>query len=478
MWALISVYDKTGVAALGKRLSACGFGILSTGGTADVLREAGCRVVDVAEYTGFPEVFDGRVKTLHPKIHAGILARGGSEDAAVLKALGAEVIDLVVVHLYPFEAKSGVEMIDIGGPTMLRAAAKNHERVTVVCDPADYDRVAVAFEKGKVSAELRRELAGKVFARTAAYEASIADWFGGRESELRYGENPHQKARFKVSAAERLWGGPLQGKPLSYNNIVDADAAWWLMREFREEKFACAVIKHTNPCGMAVSGISLRDAFRKGLDCDSASAFGGIVAFNREVDGETAGAMREIFLELVLAPRFSSEALAIFGEKKNVRLLEIDLEKLPAESVRSAGGGLLVQDFDLLDENPDAWNTVTKKKPSAEELRSLSFAWRVCKHVKSNAIVLSDAEKILGVGAGQTSRIDSVKIACEKAAGKAKACASDAFFPFSDNMEALADAGVTAIIQPGGSVRDEEVIAAADRHDIAMVFTGVRHFRH
>lgn len=478
MWALISVYDKTGVVALGKRLSVCGVTILSTGGTAEALRKAGCRVVDVAEYTGFPEVFDGRVKTLHPKIHAGILARGGAEDAAVLKTLGAEAIDLVVVNLYPFEANPSMEMIDIGGPAMLRAAAKNHERVTTVCDPSDYDRVAAAFEKGGVPENLRRELAGKVFARTAAYEASIADWLGGCASELRYGENPHQKACFKVSAEKRFWGEPLQGKPLSYNNIVDADAAWWLIREFRREKFACAVIKHTNPCGMAISGISLRDAFRKGLDCDSTSAFGGIVAFNREVDEETAGAMREIFLELILAPQFSSEARAVFGEKKNLRLLEIDLEKLPTESVRSAGGGLLVQDFDLPDENLDLWKTVTKKKPSAEDLRSLSFAWRVCKHVKSNAIVLSDAEKILGVGAGQTSRIDSVKIACGKAGGKAKACASDAFFPFADNIEVLADAGVTAIVQPGGSVRDEEIIAAADRRGIAMVFTGIRHFRH
>lgn len=487
MYALLSVTDKDGIEQFGRRLAAIGFTLLSTGHTAKLLQAAGCAVLEVADYTGFPEVFDGRVKTLHPKIHAGILARSSATDEKILKNLGIEKIDLVVVNLYPFKEKPEIDMIDIGGPTMLRAAAKNHERVTAVCDPRDYDRVATAFEKGTMTPELRKELAAKVFAQTAAYEVAIAGWFGVGDL-LRYGENPHQQARFEVVAGKRFWKEPLQGKSLSYNNIVDADAAWWLMREFRKEPFACAVVKHANPCGVAISQHSLRKVFQMTLACDATSAFGGVVVFNREVDFETAEAMGDPFFEMILAPSFSKEALKFFAKKKNLRLLEIDFEPFAGKLLRSAGGGCLVQDSDLAMETPDQWKVATKRRPTEEETRALFFSWRVCKHVKSNAIVLSNAETILGIGAGQASRVDSVKIAVSKLAspdfsgggsvGREIVCASDAFFPFSDNIEFLAQAGITAIIQPGGSIRDDEVIQAADKYNIAMVFTGVRHFRH
>lgn len=476
MWALISVYDKAGLDLFAKRLIQIGFQILSTGNTAKFLKDHGISVQEVSDYTGFPEIFGGRVKTLHPKIHAGILAPSSPESLQLLKDLKIEAIDLVVVNLYPFERQPTLENIDIGGPTLLRAAAKNHERVTVVTDVGDYDRVAKAFERGEVPQELRKELAAKVFARTAAYETAIAHYFGG--GKLRYGENPHQRAWFQPGLS--LWKEPLQGKELSYNNILDADAAWWLIREFREEPFACAIIKHTNPCGMALSSQSLKEAFEKSLACDATSAFGGIVAFNREVDGKTVEAMHSLFFEIVLAPGFSKEALELLASKKNLRVLETKETEGPVQMIRSAGGGQLVQDIDRQMEVSPTFQTKTKRKPTEKEGRALPFAWKVCKHVKSNAIVFAHEDRIVAVGAGQVSRVDAVKVAVIKAKSSLKGTvvASDGFFPFADNIEEIAKTGATAIVQPGGSIRDPEVIQAADNYRLAMVFTGVRHFRH
>lgn len=504
--ALLSVYDKTGVAPFAQRLFRLGFKIISTGKTAAFLKDAGVAVQEVSDYTGFPEIFEGRVKTLHPKIHAGILARGGAGGAAaadekVLAGLGAAAIDLVVVNLYPFEEAANIENIDIGGPTLLRAAAKNFERVWAVCDPADYERVAAVLEasgakSGSGALELRRELAGKVFCRTARYEMAIAKFFAAQK--LRYGENPHQAGWFLPGfSGGDLWESLEVGKEISYNNILDADAASGLIREFSDaagEPYAAAIIKHTNPCGVAVSRESLVKAFENALSCDPTSAFGGVVALNREVDAICAEALALIFLEVILAPGFSKEAQKILAKKKNLRLLvakgaakgDFPLGK-PREIWRSAGGGLLIQEGDSKPSLPAKWETKTKRQPTPAELRALQFAWKVVKHVKSNAIVFSDEEKTLGIGAGQTSRIDSVKLAVGKMKllGHASlreasplVAASDAFFPFADNIEAIAQSGATAVIQPGGSVKDAEVIKAADRHHLAMLFTGVRHFRH
>ena len=515
--ALISVYDKTGLEDFARALGALPYKILSTGKTAQFLKQCGLAVEVVSDYTGLPEILGGRVKTLHPKIHAGILARRKEpEDQKAMKDLKIPFIDLVVVNLYPFESQPGIEMIDVGGPTLLRAAAKNFEYVTVVCDPGDYKRVWAALEKGDIGPELRRELAGKVFARTAQYDAAIAvsplfvrgGEGGGRYTSpnplltkegipLRYGENPHQKAAFELALGEEpLWEKPLQGKELSYNNILDADAAWGLIHEWTKDKgprtkdqkqeFACVIVKHANPCGVALSDQSLEDAFEKAFACDATSAFGGIVAFNKPVDGKTAGVLAKIFLEVVLAPGFSKEALDILAAKKNLRLLLMRETAGPQKMVRSAGGGRLVQDVDTAKEPPSSWQIKTARKPSEEEIEAMEFAWRVVKYVKSNAIVFASRNRVLGIGAGQTNRVDSVKIAASKLAASLSAdrnvgavvVASDAFFPFPDNIEEIAKTNATAIIQPGGSIKDAEVIAAANRHNIAMVFTGVRHFRH
>lgn len=495
--ALISVYDKTGLENFARGLIRIGFQILSTGKTASFLKDRGIPVRDVSICTGFPEILGGRVKTLHPKIHAGILARrGDAEDEKAMRDLQIDWIDLVAVNFYPFESAPGIENIDVGGPAMLRAAAKNFERVTVVADAADYDRVLKALENGGPSPELRRELAGKVFARTAQYDNAIAEYFipsfdrlrmtgrgdpsTGPGEPLRYGENPHQKAVWQVAPGTALWEVPIQGKELSYNNIVDADAAWWLIREFEKEPFAVAIIKHTNPCGVALSGKSLRDVFEKALACDPVSAFGGIAALNKPVDADTAVALAGIFLEVVLAPGFSQEALEILSHKKNLRLLKARFGAAPQKTIRSAGGGELVQDTDIAGEDPARWRVQTKRIPTGEEMRALVFAWKVAKHVKSNAIVFSFEDRIAAVGAGQTSRVDSVKMAVMKAEGRlgGTVVASDAFFPFPDNIEEIAKTGATAVVQPGGSVRDAEVIAAVDRHHLAMLFTGLRHFRH
>jgi phosphoribosylaminoimidazolecarboxamide formyltransferase/IMP cyclohydrolase len=513
--ALLSVSDKTGLFEFAKALHARGVTLLSSGGTAKALSEAGVPVETVESYTGSPEVMGGRVKTLHPRVHGGILSRG-EMDKADLARIGGREIDLVCVNLYPFEKTAAdpksshdqiVENIDIGGPSMIRSAAKNHARVTVVCDPADYGRVVESLAKdGEVVVELRAELAAKAFAHTAAYDAAISGYLSSRQPDgtrsqfpayltlpheraygLRYGENPHQQGAFYVSRdaaegslakAESLGAG---GKELSFNNLVDVDAALDAVREF--ERPAAVVVKHTNPCGVAVES-ALDVAYKTARDADPLSAFGGIVALNREVDVATAKLLAETFLECVVAPSFSGEALAILRAKKNLRLLATRAWLGPAHAAmqsKRVGGGLVVQTRDATAAGEvTGGKVVTKRAPTPEELKSLEFAWRVCKHVKSNAIVLAQGERTVGVGAGQMSRVVSVQIACEKAGELAKgsALASDAFFPFPDGLEAAGRAGVKAVAQPGGSVKDPDVIAAADAMGIAMVMTGVRHFRH
>jgi phosphoribosylaminoimidazolecarboxamide formyltransferase/IMP cyclohydrolase len=510
--ALLSVSDKTGLVPFARALAARGVTLLSSGGTAKALAADGVPVETIEEYTGSPEVMDGRVKTLHPRVHGGILSRG-DRDKGDLERLGARAIDLVVVNLYPFERVAGtpgalhddiVENIDIGGPSMVRSAAKNHARVAVVCDPADYERVLTEFSSlGEISAATRAELAAKAFAHTAAYDAAISGYLSSRGEGktfphyltlpfelaygLRYGENPHQAGAFYVergaaagslARAESLGAG---GKELSFNNLVDVEAALDAVREF--DAPAAVVVKHTNPCGVAL-GDTLAAAYREARDADALSAFGGIVALNRPVDAETAAILAETFLECVVAPSFEPQALETLRGKKNLRLLatrtwlEADHAALQYKRV---GGGLVVQARDATARaEVTGGKVVSKRAPTPEEIESLEFAWRVCKHVKSNAIVLAQGNKTVGVGAGQMSRVISVQIACEKAGDKSKGSvlASDAFFPFPDGVEAAAKAGITAVAQPGGSVKDPDVIAAADALGLAMIFTGVRHFRH
>ncbi len=513
--ALLSVTDKSGLVPFARALADRGVRLLSSGGTAKALVAEGVPVETVESYTGSPEVMDGRVKTLHPRVHGGILSRG-ARDAGDLQRLGGREIDLVVVNMYPFERVASdpastrdeiIENIDIGGPAMIRSAAKNHARVTVVCAPADYPRVLDEIARhGDTTRETRSELAAKAFAHTAAYDAAISGTLsssvdGGTPTRfpgilhavferaylLRYGENPHQSGAFyvephapagSIAVAESVGAG---GKELSFNNLVDADAALEAVREF--DRPAAVVVKHTNPSGVAVAG-SLVDAYRKARDADAVSAYGGIVALNREVDEETARALSETFLECVIAPSFGTSALDLLRTKKNLRLLATRGWLSPNQAAityKRVGGGVVVQDRDATAAGEVLrGKVVTARSPTAEELASLEFAWRVCKHVKSNAIVLARGEVTVGVGAGQMSRVVSVQIACEKAGLNAKGSvlASDAFFPFSDGVEAAARAGATAIAQPGGSVRDAEVVAAADAMGVAMVFTGVRHFRH
>jgi phosphoribosylaminoimidazolecarboxamide formyltransferase/IMP cyclohydrolase len=517
--ALFSVSDKTGLLGFASALAKRGVTLLSSGGTAKALAAEGIPVQTVEDYTGSPEVMGGRVKTLHPRVHGGILAREGVDDQD-LERLGARPIDLVVVNLYPFEKVAAnplasldelIENIDIGGPSMVRSAAKNHARVAVVCDPNDYERVLSEIERdGEVSAATRRELAAKAFAHTAAYDAAIAAVLSGprgadadatvganpyprylqlsfeRAYGLRYGENPHQTGAFYIernapygslARAESLGAG---GKELSFNNLVDVDAALEAVREF--ERPTAVVVKHTNPCGVA-SAATLAEAYRLARAADALSAFGGIVALNREVDPETAAILAETFLECIVAPSFSAGALETLRAKKNLRLISTgaaDREHVPLQFKR-VSGGLVVQSRDAGAAGQVAkGRVVTKRAPTPEEIESLEFAWKVCKHVKSNAIVLAKGERTVGVGAGQMSRVVSVQIACEKAGPEARGAvlASDAFFPFSDGVEAAAKHGVTAVAQPGGSVKDADVIAAADRLGLAMILTGVRHFRH
>ncbi|MDN5344393.1 MAG: phosphoribosylaminoimidazolecarboxamide formyltransferase / cyclohydrolase [Clostridia bacterium] len=509
--ALLSVSDKTGLIEFARGLTDLGWELVSTGGTARALTEAGLPVTEVATVTGFPEILDGRVKTLHPKIHGGILARPTREHQEQLQEQGIQTIDLVVVNLYPFRetiARPGVtpeeaiENIDIGGPSMVRAAAKNNERVAVVVDPASYGEVLAELqEQGEIGPATRRRLAAAAFAHTAAYDAAIAAYFqrllrneepfpasfvlsGEKVQDLRYGENPHQGAAFYRLPAPppgSLAGArQLQGKELSYNNLMDLDAAWNLAGDFEEP--VVAIIKHTNPCGVA-RGETPAAAYRRAYAADPVSAFGGIVACNRPVDGEMAREMVEIFLEAVIAPAFTPEALEILRSKPNMRLLAAgerathrDREYL----VRPVSGGFLVQEPDLQVLDPARLKVVTVRQPAAREREDLLFAWRVVKHVKSNAIVVAQDGVTLGIGAGQMNRVGAARIALEQAGARAKGAvlASDAFFPFGDTVALAAAAGITAIIQPGGSLRDEESIKAADAAGMAMVFTGVRHFRH
>ena len=513
--ALLSVSDKTGLLELARALSKRGVKLLSSGGTAKALADAKIPVETVESYTGSPEVMAGRVKTLHPRVHGGILSRG-SIDAADLERIGGREIDLVVVNLYPFERVAAdpsssreqvIENIDIGGPSMIRSAAKNHSRVTVLCDPTDYDGVIHDLESaGDVTTPRRAELAAKAFALTAAYDAAICGYLSAPAAEqgkssfprhlvlpferaygLRYGENPHQSGAFYIernatggslARAESIGAG---GKELSFNNLVDLEAALDAVREF--ERPAAVVVKHTNPCGVAVDE-KLADAYRAARDADPVSAFGGIVALNREVDEATARILAETFLECVIAPAFSAAALELLRAKSALRLLATGAWLGPEHAslqYKRVGGGVVVQDRDATAASEVTnGKVVSSRQPTAAEIHSLEFGWRVCKHVKSNAIVLAQGERTVGVGAGQMSRVISVQIACEKAGEKTRGSvlASDAFFPFPDGVEAAARAGITAVAQPGGSKKDADVIAVADAHGMAMVMTGVRHFRH
>ena len=515
--ALLSVSDKTGLAAFAATLAAAGIELLSTGGTAKMLREAGLDVTDVSAVTGFPEIMDGRVKTLHPKIHGGLLARRDNDaHLAAMKAEAIDDIDLLVVNLYPFEAtlkrtndrSELIENIDIGGPAMIRAAAKNHDFVTVICDPADYEVTGSEIvTHGGTSLVLRQKLAMTAFARTAAYDSAIANWMasdeanlpkstslaGTRVNALRYGENPHQQAALYSHGDDRPGvtnARQLQGKPLSYNNINDTNAAFELAAEF--EAPTVAIIKHANPCGVA-SAESMTEAWQHALAADPVSAFGGIVALNRPLDEALAHAITSIFTEVVIAPEASDAAIAVMQAKPNLRLLLTGAMPDPAISApvfKSVAGGFLVQTRDHGVITRNDLKIVTRRIPSDAEIDDMLFAWKVTKHVKSNAIVFVKDAITAGVGAGQMSRIDSVRIAVQKAADMAtlngwdsprttgSVAASDAFFPFADGLEAIAKAGSTAIIQPGGSMKDDEVIAAADEAGLAMVFTGMRHFNH
>ena len=503
--ALISVSDKTGLVDFARGLTELGVEVVSTGSTARVLADAHVPVTRVSEITGFPEILDGRVKTLHPAVHAGILAdRDKPAHLDTLNDLGFSPIDLVVVNLYPFAdtaarpdvtSAEAIENIDIGGPTLIRAAAKNHAHVGVVVDPADYATVLANLRSEiGLAGGTRAELAAKAFDHTASYDAQIAEWFDtGRDfpdrytlsfrkvADLRYGENAHQAAAWYADDRRPMGlasARQLGGKQLSYNNLVDTDAAWNMVTDFADP--CVAIVKHTNPAGLAVA-VSVAEAYPRALAGDRLSAFGGIVAANREVDGPTARQIAEIFTEVVIAPSFSEEAVTVLSTKANLRLLLVDRPTdVGGRALRSIDGGLLVQDVDDLLEAPESWQVPTRVKPDKAMLAELSFAWRVCKHVKSNAIVLTKHRATVGVGAGQMSRVDSVRLAVEKSAGRhaGAVLASDAFFPFRDGPDAALDAGVVAIIQPGGSKRDDETIAACDSHGVPMVTTGRRHFRH
>jgi phosphoribosylaminoimidazolecarboxamide formyltransferase / IMP cyclohydrolase len=528
--ALLSVSDKSGLVDFAKNLAALDIELVSTGGTATTLRNAGLKVVDVSELTGFPEMMDGRVKTLHPKVHGGLLAlRDNPEHAKAMSAHGIKPIDLLVSNLYPFEetvAKNAgfgdaIEQVDIGGPALIRAASKNHAFVTVIVDIEDYEALLEELKqnKGSTSYGLRRRLAAKAYARTSAYDAAISTWFekvlssepageddsdppkrkvfaGSLRQSLRYGENPHQAAAFYVTGEIRpgvATAEQVQGKELSYNNINDTDAAYELVAEFDPKGHAAvAIIKHANPCGVALAD-TLAEAYRRALACDSVSAFGGIIALNRKLDGETAEEIGKIFTEVIIAPDADADARRILGAKKNLRLLiagDLPDPLAPGVTVKSVAGGLLVQDRDAGRVTMEKLKVVTKRKPTDREMADMMFAFVVGKHVKSNAIVYAKDLTTAGIGAGQMNRRDSARIAAQKAIEAAKlagwrepmtkgsAVASDAFFPFSDGLIAAAEAGATAVIQPGGSIRDDEVIKAADASGLAMVFTGMRHFRH
>ncbi len=506
--ALISVSDKTGVVEFAQGLHELGVEIVSTGGTLKAIRDAGVPAISVSDVTGFPEMMDGRVKTLHPKVHGGILAiRDNPSHEKAMEEHGITGIDLVAVNLYPFRETiarpdvtlaEAIENIDIGGPSMVRAAAKNYKYVVIAVDPAQYGEILTRMREDTLTEEFRLSLSHKAFLHTGLYDCAIAAYLGRqcdgekdmpdlfcpaytKIQELRYGENPHQKAAFYKDAGET--GGiaaarQLHGKELSYNNIVDMEAAWDLAMEWKDTP-ACTIIKHTNPCGTAL-GATPAEAFQRAFDADSKSAFGGIVAMNRECDGETAEKMKPIFFEVVMAPKFSQEALDILGTKKNIRLIEVPELSGPELQIKKVSGGCLLQTPDDSAETRADCTVVTDRAPTEEEWAAMEFAWKIVKHVKSNAIVLTGKDVTYGIGAGQMNRVGSAEIAIAEAGEKAKGSvmASDAFFPFGDTVEAAGKAGITAIIQPGGSIRDQESIDMANRYGIAMVFTGHRHFRH
>jgi len=514
--AILSVYDKEGIIEFAQGLQSLGVEILSTGGTYKLLKEKGIKIKEVSEHTGFPEMLDGRVKTLHPKIHGGILGRRNDpKHLEQMKAQGIEPIDLVAVNLYPFKAtiakpnvtlEEAIENIDIGGPTMLRSAAKNYKDVAVIIDPKDYAAVLDEMKRsgGEISEAKRYDLAKKVFFTTSDYDRTISSYLEDREGKaerfpdhlvlqfekvqsLRYGENPHQQAAFYrepqvteggVAAAKQIWG-----KEMSYNNFLDTHSAFELVKEFKEP--AAVIIKHNNPCGVA-TGATLVEAYKKAKATDPVSAFGGVAAFNRPLDAETAQEITTTFMEVIIAPTIEPAAVTIFQKKKDLRVLEAGSKSIDASNAgrldfRRVGGGLLVQDTDsAMIHDPKELKIVSKRSPTQEELEAMLFAWKVCKHVKSNAIIFARPGQTVGIGAGQMSRVDSVKLATMKAQSPVPGCvmASDAFFPFRDGIDAAAQAGITAVIQPGGSIRDQEIIQAVDERNLAMVLTGFRHFRH
>lgn len=510
--ALISVSDKTGIVDFAKKLVKNNFQIISTGGTAKILKDNGLDIIGISDFTGFPEILDGRVKTLNQKVHAGILnIRDNEKHKETMNKLGLSNIDMVVVNLYPFEktikqedvaTEDAIENIDIGGPTMIRSAAKNFKYVTVIVDNNDFERVINEIEtKKEVSPETKIDLARKAFTHTAVYDSLISNYFNKitnikfpeeitiaarKKQNMRYGENPHQEAAFYtqplINEPSVSTGKQLHGKELSFNNIIDINAAVELVKEFNEP--AAVIIKHTNPCGTAI-GDNILKAYKKALECDPVSAFGGIVGVNEIIDEDLANELKEIFLEVIVAPSFTEKALSILTKKKNIRLIELgnikNLKRDNEYEMKKVVGGILLADRDLHQiEDVKKLKVASKRKPSEEEYKALDFAWKVAKHVKSNAIVYATKDRTIGIGAGQMSRVDSSKIAADKARSDLKGCvmASDAFFPFRDSVDEAASRGITAIIQPGGSIRDEEVIEAANEHNIAMLFTGVRHFKH
>ncbi|CAB4597970.1 unannotated protein [freshwater metagenome] len=495
--ALLSVYDKTGIVEFATELSRAGWNLLSSGGTARAIEAAGVAVTDVADLTGFEAMLGHRVVTLHPKVHAGILADLDDEShRADLARHGIDPISMVVVNLYPFSSEPGIELIDIGGPTLVRGAAKNHAHVTVVVRPSDYATVLDEIRvHGGVSSSTRRDLATIAFREIATYDIAIANWMSGESSstlpsylfigaervqDLRYGENPHQSgARYRTIGETGWWDAAVQhgGKELSYLNLYDTEAAWRMVHQF--DGPACVIVKHANPCGVAVA-TDLEAAYRAANDCDPVSAFGGIVALNRNVDAATASALAPVFTEVVVAPSYDADALGILTAKKNLRVLSAPAPSGRCVDVRTIDGGFLVQNADVVSLDRSNWKVVTEVSPSESQWADVEFAWLVCAGVSSNAIVFAKNRLALGIGAGQQNRLDSARIAATRAAGRAEGgvCASDAFFPFRDGLDAVAEAGITVVVQPGGSVRDDEVIAAANEHGIAMVFTGERHFKH
>jgi len=492
-WALLSVWDKTGIIGLARTLVGQKYSIMSSGGTGKALGEAGIKFTEVSSYTGFPEMMDGRVKTLHPKVHGGLLGRRQIDDA-VMTRYGINRIDLLVVNLYPFETMSAqkmdleklIEYIDVGGPAMIRAAAKNYRDVAVVVDPSDYPMVTRSVSGTGFTREDRLMLAKKAFARTAAYDAAISNYLYGMDADfppvftvqyaggriLRYGENPHQKAA--VYGTRGIAGAePVQGKQMSYNNYLDVNAGAGLVREF--DGPAAVIMKHNNPCGVAIDS-SILDAYIAARDVDPASAYGSVVSVNREVDEKLAAEISDTYVEVIAAPAYSPGALAGMKKKENMRVLVLP-QKTESDEIRSIDGGVLVQRTPAYQEH---WEVITDRDPTPDEMKALQLAWKVCKHTKSNTIIFADRKRTLGIGAGQMSRVDAARIAIQKACGslKGSAVASDAFLPFADTLEVASDAGATALVQPGGSIRDKEVIEAANRHNMAMVFTGIRYFRH